>query len=163
MKFGLILNGPVEDLKFRANKLNPEVPIIIVDENTYDDVELFVVFVFEPFRKKADNFNELRLKKKISPFAIMEFPLHKIRPIVKNSVRSRIVEILKEGTAYGYQIFKKYRARYGEISLRLIYYHLKKGEKDGLFEMTEFEEATGDFSWGGTTKHKYYKLKFLMD
>ncbi len=163
MKFGLILNGPVEDLKFRANKLNPNVPLIIIDENTYDDVDLFVVFVFEPFRKKAEHFNELRLQKKISPFAIMEFPLHKVRPIVKNSVRSRIVEILKDGKAYGYQIFKKYKERYGKISIRLIYYHLQKGEKDGLFEKVEIEEKSGNFSWGGTVKHKYYKLKFLVD
>jgi len=162
MKFGIILNGPVEDLKFRAKKMNPEVPVIIIDENTYDDAEIFAVFVFEPFRSKANNFNKLRVKKGLSPFAIMEFPLNKINLVVKNSVRSKIADILKEGPAYGYQIYKKYKARHGAISIRLIYYHLKKGEKDGLFEVTDFEEVVGDFSWGTSSKHKYYKLKFLV-
>lgn len=161
MKFGIILKGPVDKLKARADKLNPEAPIIVVDENSFMDKELSAVFVFRPFRDTADHFNSLRAKKKLQPFFVVDVPLQAVSPKdVRNSVRSRIVEILKESPAYGYSVYKKYRSRFGSVSLRLIYYHLRKGEEDGLFEVVDVEKASGEFSWGESSKRKYYKLKF---
>ena len=161
MKFGLILKGPVDKLKARAGKLNPGAPLIVVDENTFSDKDLSAVFVFKPFRDTADHFNQLREKEGLQPFFVIDVPLQSVSSKdVRSSIRSRLIEILKEGPAYGYLIYKKYRTRHGNISLRLVYYHLNKGEKDGLFEVVDVEQASGDFSWGDSTKRKYYKLKF---
>ncbi|TRO62008.1 hypothetical protein E2P64_00555 [Candidatus Bathyarchaeota archaeon] len=159
MKFGIISEGPADRLIKRAKKLNPKASIVVVDETTYKD-DIFAVFVFKPFRDRADYFNGLREKAKVQPFTIVDVPLSGMARQVRSSVRSRIVEILREGSAYGYEIFKKYKARYGDISIRLVYYHLSKGEKDGLFEVKDIKNTKGNFSWGASTKRKYYKLKF---
>lgn len=157
MKFGLILKGPVDRLREKARKINPNTPVVVVDDTTYNDKALFAVFVFKPFRNQADHFNTLREKEGLKPFAIVDMPLHKEQEV--HSIRARIVDILKEGPAYGYEIFKKYRSRHGNISMRLIYYHLKRGESEGLFEIGEIREMTGDFSWGVSSRRKYYQLK----
>ncbi|MBR9689896.1 MAG: hypothetical protein GOV01_03305 [Candidatus Altiarchaeota archaeon] len=158
MKFGIIPKGPTDQLTERANKLNPDILVMVVDNTTYNDPDLFAVFVFKPYRAKADKFNAMREKEKTKPFAIVDVPLSKPKYEVRNSVRARIVEILKDEPAYGYQIYKKYKATYGNISIRLIYYHLTRGKKDGLFEIAEIKESEGDFSWGMSTRHKYYRL-----
>jgi hypothetical protein len=159
VKFGIISEGPADRLIKRAKKLNPKASIVVVDDNTYKE-DIFAVFVFKPFRDRADYFNGLREKAKLPPFSIVDVPLSGAAGQVRNSVRSRIVELLKDGPAYGYEIYKKYRSRYGDISLRLVYYHLAKGEKDGLFEVKDVKSSKGNFSWGPSTRRKYYKLKF---
>ena len=159
MKFGIISEGPADRLIKRAKKLNPKASIVVIDDNTYKD-DIFAVFVFKPFRDKADYFNSLREKEKLHPLSIVDVPLAGMAKQVRSSIRSRIVEVLKEGPAYGYEIYKKYKSRYGGVSLRLIYYHLMKGEKDGLFEVKDVKSSKGDFSWGPSTRRKYYKLKF---
>jgi DNA-binding PadR family transcriptional regulator len=163
MKFGLILQGPAEVLTERARKINSSVPIIVVDENTYKDPELFAVFAFRNFRRIADDFNARRLNQNLPQFSVMDFPLPQLTQSSRTSVRQRISEILREGPAYGYGIFKKYCTRYGKISMRLIYYHLARGEKDGLFEVSDLKQEKGDFSWGEASQRKYYKLKFSGD
>jgi hypothetical protein len=160
MKFGLILQGPVEVLTERARKINSSVPIIVVDENTYKDPELFAVFAFRSFRRIADDFNTRRISQNLAPFSVMDFPLPQVAQSSRTSVRQRISEILREGPAYGYEIFKKYCARHGKISMRLIYYHLAKGEKSGMFEASGLKQEKGEFSWGEASQRKYYKLKF---
>jgi hypothetical protein len=162
VKFGVIPRGPTDRLIKRAKKLNPKASIVVVDDNTYNDPEIFAVFSFKPYRSKADYFNGLREKEGLRPFAVVDVPLTGTVQPVGSSVRLRIAEILKEAPAYGYEIYKKYRAKHGNISLRLIYYHLRKGEKDGLFQIKEVKTTKGDFSWGTSTKRKYYKLKFLV-
>jgi hypothetical protein len=164
MKFGIILKGPADKLTERAKKLNPDAPVVVVDNSTYKDEDLFAVFVFKKYRDLADKFNDKRQKENIRPFAIVDVPLGKREVNLKaNSVRGRIYEILKEGPSYGYEIYKTYKERYGNISMRLIYYHINKGEKDNLFELAKIEKSDGDFTWGGTSVRKYYKLKSSID
>ncbi len=159
MKLGIIPEGPADRLIARAKKLNPTAPIVVVDSNTFKDPDIFAVLVFQPFRDRVDHFNSLREKLKLHPFVVVDVPLSSFGS-VRNSMRARIIEILKEGPAYGYEVFKKYQQRHGKVSLRLIYYHLTKGAKDGIFEVADVKEARGDFSWGPSTKRKYYRLKF---
>jgi hypothetical protein len=152
VKFGIISEGPADRLIKRAKKLNPNTPVVVVDDSTYKDPEIFAVFVFKPHRAVADRYNELREKAGARP-------LGKGQPEIRSSVRARIAGILRDGPAYGYEIYKEYRAHYGEISLRLVYYHLKQGAERGLFEVADVKESEGDFSWGPSTRRKYYKLK----
>ncbi|MBR9681015.1 MAG: hypothetical protein GOU98_04305 [Candidatus Altiarchaeota archaeon] len=163
MKFGIILKGPADKLTERAKKLNPATPIVIVDESTFNDPQLFAVFVFKKYRSIADKYNEKREKQNLKPFAIVDIPLGTKPTVSINSVRGRIAEILKDGPAYGYEIFKKYKLKYGNVSMRLIYYHINRGEKDHLFEIDKLEESDGNFSWGAKTVRKYYRLKSFVN
>lgn len=160
MKLGIISNGPADQLVEKAKELNPKASVVVVDETTYRDPELAAVFVFEPYRSRAEEFNDQRREAGVDPFSIVDVPLSRSGRRAKHSVRQRIVEILKEGPAYGYEIYKKYRARHGDVSLRLIYYHLNRGLDEGLFKVADVKEKEGDFSWGPSTRRKYYELKF---
>jgi hypothetical protein len=78
---------------------------------------------------------------------------------VKSEIRQNIVEILyfmKEG--YGYEIYKVYRAIFPKVTMRSIYYHLKKGVDLGEFKQSKIEKSKGDYSWGGEAEKIYYAL-----
>lgn len=78
---------------------------------------------------------------------------------VKSQVRQNIINILyiiKKG--YGYDIFKTYRAVYPTCTMRLIYYHLKKGIETGEIKVAEIRKEKGNFSWGGDVEKIYYGL-----
>jgi hypothetical protein len=78
---------------------------------------------------------------------------------VNSVIRQNIVEILFDiGKGYGYDIYKKYLLHYPEVTLRSIYYHLKKGTEIGEFEIERIEKEKGDYSWGETAEKIYYKL-----
>ena len=78
---------------------------------------------------------------------------------VKSDIRQNMVEILFVlGEASGYDIYKVYREVYPKISLRSIYYHLKKGCSINEFKVSKIEKETGDFSWGREVEKKYYSL-----
>ena len=80
------------------------------------------------------------------------------RPVV-SVIRQNMVEILfKIGNAYGYGIYKTYIENYPKITLRSIYYHLKKGVDIGEFEVEKIEKEKGDYSWGETAEKIYYRL-----
>lgn len=80
------------------------------------------------------------------------------RPIGSN-VRQNMIEILHFlGSAHGYHIFKVYKQIYPKITLRGIYYHLRKGLQLQEFEVDEIQKEKGDYSWGGEAEKKYYKL-----
>ena len=80
------------------------------------------------------------------------------RPI-KSEIRQNIVEILYFlGKGYGYDIYKVYRAVFPKVTMRSIYYHLKKGIQLGEFEVESVEKEKGDFSWGTEVEKIYYKL-----
>lgn len=80
------------------------------------------------------------------------------RPI-KSAIRQNIVEILAvKGEAYGYDIYRVYREVFPSITLRSIYYHLKKGVSTGEIIVKEIKKEKGNFSWGGETEKKYYAL-----
>jgi hypothetical protein len=80
------------------------------------------------------------------------------RPI-KSEIRQNIVEILyfmKRG--YGYDIYKAYIAIFPKVTMRSIYYHLKKGTELGEFRVEKIEKEKGDYSWGGEAEKIYYAL-----
>ena len=77
----------------------------------------------------------------------------------KSEIRQNVVEILffiKK--AYGYEIYKVYTAIFPKITLRSIYYHLKKGVQLGEFVVERVEREKGDYSWGTEAEKTYYAL-----
>ncbi len=80
------------------------------------------------------------------------------RPI-KSEIRQNIVEILyfmKRG--YGYEIYKAYINIFPKVTMRSIYYHLKKGTDLGEFKVDKIEKEKGNYSWGGEAEKIYYAL-----
>ncbi len=78
---------------------------------------------------------------------------------VKSSIRQNIVEILNvNDSLYGYDIYRIYREVFPQVTLRSIYYHLKKGVSTGEFIVKEVKREKGDFSWGTETEKIYYSL-----
>ena len=80
------------------------------------------------------------------------------RPI-RSEIRQNIIEILyfmKEG--YGYEIYKAYIAIFPKVTMRSIYYHLKKGLALGEFKVSKVEREKGEYSWGGEAEKTYYGL-----
>ena len=80
------------------------------------------------------------------------------RPI-KSEIRQNIIEILyfmKHG--YGYNIYKAYIAIFPKVTMRSIYYHLKKGTSLEEFKVEKIEKEKGNYSWGGEAEKIYYTL-----
>jgi len=77
----------------------------------------------------------------------------------RSEIRQNIIEILffmKEG--YGYEIYKNYIAIFPKVTMRSIYYHLKKGIALNEFKVSKIEKEKGDYSWGGEAEKIYYSL-----
>ena len=80
------------------------------------------------------------------------------RPI-GSSIRQNLIEVLYfRKKTYGYDLYKDYCALFPEVTLRVIYYHLKKGVALKEFELEEVKMEKGHYSWGGEAEKKYYKL-----
>ncbi len=78
---------------------------------------------------------------------------------VKSQIRQHVVEILFFlGKAYGYDVYKVYKAVYPKVTLRSIYYHLHKGVQIGEFKVERIEREKGDYSWGSEAEKIYYTL-----
>ena len=78
---------------------------------------------------------------------------------VGSNVRQNVLEILAViGRGHGYQIYKIYRELFPKVTLRVIYYHLKKGLSLGELEVERVEKERGDYSWGSEAEKIYYKL-----
>jgi hypothetical protein len=78
---------------------------------------------------------------------------------VRSGIRQNIVDILyfmKQG--YGYDIYKVYREVFPNVTMRVIYYHLKKGCALGEFKINEIKKEEGNYSWGKTVEKIYYGL-----
>ena len=78
---------------------------------------------------------------------------------VKSEIRKNIIEILyfiKKG--YGYDIYKIYKAVFPAVTMRSIYYHLKKGVDLEEIKVSEIKKEEGDYSWGKTVEKVYYGL-----
>jgi hypothetical protein len=77
----------------------------------------------------------------------------------KSQIRQNIIEILyfmKQG--YGYDIFKSYKSIFPAVTMRVIYYHLKKGTDLGEFKIHEIKKEAGNYSWGNSVEKIYYAL-----
>ena len=76
-----------------------------------------------------------------------------------SQIRQRIVEILYVlGKSYGYEIYRIYLAVFPAISMRSIYYQLRRGVELGELEIDEITREQGEYSWGGEAEKIYYKL-----
>ncbi len=73
--------------------------------------------------------------------------------------RENILKIVAAlGISYGYEIYKIYREFFGRITLRNVYYNLRKGVE--LLQLAEVgaQEILGNFTWGRVVERKYYIL-----
>ena len=78
---------------------------------------------------------------------------------VRSEIRQNIVELLyfmKEG--YGYDIYRHYKDIFSPVTMRVIYYHLKKGTDIGEFRVNKIIKENGNFSWGSVAEKIYYSL-----
>lgn len=84
--------------------------------------------------------------------------MKKGRPI-GSEIRQNIIEILYfKGKAYGYEIYKIYREIFPKVTMRVIYYHLKKGVALEEFKVNKVQMEQGEYSWGGQAEKIYYEL-----
>ncbi len=80
------------------------------------------------------------------------------RPI-GSKVRQNIVEILYfYKHLHGYDLYKIYKELYKPVTMRLIYYHMKKGLDTGEFRIYKVDKKVGTYSWGGTSENILYEL-----
>lgn len=78
---------------------------------------------------------------------------------VQSEIRQNMIEILYVlGEAYGYQIYKVYKKVFPPVTLRSMYYHLKKGTQLGEFVKLRVEKDQGEYSWGPSAERIVYKL-----
>ncbi|MBN1792257.1 hypothetical protein JW826_01075 [Candidatus Woesearchaeota archaeon] len=76
-----------------------------------------------------------------------------------SSIRQALVEILYAcKKAYGYELYKHYASIYPKATMRVIYYHLKKGAATGEFEVEAIKKEEGKYSWGSHAEKIYYRL-----
>lgn len=77
----------------------------------------------------------------------------------KSIVRQNIIEVLYYlKSAYGYEIYKIYKEVFPKVTLRLMYYHLRKGVELGELKIEKREKEEGNFSWGSESEKIYYSL-----
>lgn len=80
------------------------------------------------------------------------------RPI-GSQARQNIIEILYfYRQLHGYEIYKIYSELFPSVTMRLIYYHLKKGVSTGEFRIAKIDIKTGTYSWGGSVQNIIYEL-----
>lgn len=85
--------------------------------------------------------------------------MKKVGRPVYSPIRQNIVDILAYvGEGYAYSIYKVYREIFPPVTMRSIYYHLKKGVVLGEFKVTRVLKEKGDYSWGGEAEKIYYAL-----
>ena len=78
---------------------------------------------------------------------------------VKSEIRQNIVEILyfiKKG--YGYNIYRIYKEIFPKVTMRSIYYHLKKGMQTGEIQIEKVKIEKGEYSWGNEAEKVYYEI-----
>ncbi|MBN2142074.1 hypothetical protein JW711_01970 [Candidatus Woesearchaeota archaeon] len=74
-------------------------------------------------------------------------------------IRQQLIEILYIcKKAYGYELYKHFINIYPKATMRVVYYHLKKGVAMDEFEVEEIKKEEGDYSWGSHAEKIYYKL-----
>ena len=78
---------------------------------------------------------------------------------VGSVIRARLVDILYIlGKAHGYELYKYYKEIHPPITLRVVYYHLRKGSALGEFHLETIEEEKGEYSWGASAQKITYTL-----
>jgi DNA-binding PadR family transcriptional regulator len=81
------------------------------------------------------------------------------RPLGSN-VRNNIITLLStNGPMHGYELYRVYSELYPPVSMRLIYYHLKKGVLTGELVVHKIEKKKGEYSWGSEVQNIVYAVK----
>ena len=76
-----------------------------------------------------------------------------------SQIRQNIVEILHfAGKMHGYSLYSAYKELFPKVTMRSIYYHLKKGLETGEFRVAEVRKEKGSYSWGAEVERTYYSL-----
>jgi len=168
-------------------KVGQDVRFLTIKEWSGDAItnkEYQAIIVTSETKSNASRINEQRIKKGLLPLVTVECPFvlaEDGKPITSSRIRAGIIDrdgkvqsssrktksvirrnfltiIRESGGAYGYQIRKEYEKRFGKkLSLRLTYYHLRKGREEGLFKIKEVVKHEGGFSWGTHTERVYYE------
>ncbi len=77
----------------------------------------------------------------------------------KSEIRQNIIEILYfMGESYAYDIYKIYTDIFPKVTMRSVYYHLKKGVNMGIFKIKDIRKEQGHYSWGPHAEKIYYCL-----
>ncbi len=77
----------------------------------------------------------------------------------KSEIRNNIITILFYlGEGYGYEVSKLYNKIFPKVTMRSIYYHLKRGVELGEIQMKEIKQEQGNYSWGTVVEKTYYSL-----
>ena len=74
-------------------------------------------------------------------------------------VRQNITDLLAQfGELHGYEAYKHYAKLFPKVSIRAVYYSLRKGVKKGFFKVAKVEKQQGSYSWGPEAQRVYYAL-----
>ena len=74
-----------------------------------------------------------------------------------SEIRQNIVELLFFfKSCHGYELYKHYCEVFPKVTMRSIYYHLKKGVKLNEFVVDKVVKEQGNFSWGTEAEKVYY-------
>lgn len=74
-------------------------------------------------------------------------------------VRQNLIDLFaKKGPSYGYEISKLYQEIFPKVTMRLLYYHLKKGTELKELKIDKIKKVKGDYSWGNSAEKIYYSL-----
>jgi len=80
------------------------------------------------------------------------------RPVFSR-IRQNIVELLYfMGRGYGYEVYQAYVDIFPKVTMRSVYYQLRKGVDLGELEIESVKVEKGDYSWGADAEKTYYKL-----
>jgi tryptophan synthase beta subunit len=61
-------------------------------------------------------------------------------------------------SGYAYEIYKQYIEIFPAVTMRSIYYHLRKGVETGEFIVKDIRREKGEYSWGSEAEKTYYAL-----
>ncbi|MBI2664197.1 hypothetical protein HYX10_02540 [Candidatus Woesearchaeota archaeon] len=74
-------------------------------------------------------------------------------------VRQNIVEILHIARElHGYAAYAIYKEIFPKVTMRAIYYNLKKGLETREFRVAQIRKEKGQYSWGAEVERVYYAL-----
>lgn len=77
----------------------------------------------------------------------------------RSVIRQNMVELLYFlHKAHGYELYKWYIKLFPKCTIRVIYYHLKKGTVLKEFKVEKVAMERGNYSWGQMAEKTYYAL-----
>lgn len=82
----------------------------------------------------------------------------------RSVIRDNIGKLLKgQGPSDGYSLYRIYVEKYPKVTMRSIYYHLKKGVELKLFKVKEIVRDRSNHSWGNYSEKIIYEMNEAKD